>query len=157
MQPPSTRASRAAKRAAREEDDEPTPRRVRHNPIVCTIVRCSDNHNDWCQYFMGPRDGPQQLLKADIGKDLTIFHEGPPGEERVVRMWWRDVAVVEHYEGAKGAERKVRIDLPNGGTQHFAGPKGAERYVCTSYPDGWVHRLEGFFQPVVGTPVPSVP
>ena len=43
---------------------------------------------------------------------------------------------VQHYEGTKGDERKVRAVLPSGQEQHFEDAKGAERKVRVVFPNG---------------------
>ena len=41
-----------------------------------------------------------------------------------------------HYEGEKGAERIVRIELPNGQVELYEGEMGAERMVRADLADG---------------------
>ena len=52
--------------------------------------------------------------------------------------------MTEHYEGAEGAERRVRSDLPDGDVHYFEGAKGAERLVRERSGQGnAVHYFEG--------------
>ena len=60
---------------------------------------------------------------APVPETSVLRHKLPNGE-----VW--------HLEGAKGAERKVRVEMPNGKVQHFEGKKGAERLVRTELPAG---------------------
>ncbi|EOD38558.1 hypothetical protein EMIHUDRAFT_313094 [Emiliania huxleyi CCMP1516] len=50
---------------------------------------------------------------------------------------------VQHYEGEKGAERKVRMETANGNVLHYEGERGAERLVRTVFTSGNVHYYEG--------------
>ena len=48
-----------------------------------------------------------------------------------------------YYDGESGAERLVRLELPDGVVQHYEGPSGAQWLVRIKYPDGVVAHYEG--------------
>lgn len=54
--------------------------------------------------------------------------------------------VKKHYEGIKGAERRVRMEKPDGHVEHYEGEKGAERCVRIEKPDGSVHYYGSMFE-----------
>ena len=52
----------------------------------------------------------------------------------------------DHYEGAEGAERLVRADLPSGEVLHYEGERHAERLMRQEQPSGDMvlqHHYEG--------------
>ena len=60
--------------------------------------------------------------------DFVLHYEGERGAERKVRKE-QTHGVVKHYEGEPGAERKVRTERPSGRVRHYQGERGEERQV----------------------------
>ena len=58
-----------------------------------------------------------------------LHFEGARGAERRVRAVRAADGEVEHYEGEQGAERCVRAEFANGMVQHYEGEGDAERMV----------------------------
>ena len=50
---------------------------------------------------------------------------------------------VHYYKGEKGAERVVRVQLPNGQVRYYEGERGAERMVREEHFSGTVQHYEG--------------
>ena len=49
-----------------------------------------------------------------------------------------------HFEGARGAERRVRaVRAADGEVEHYEGEQGAERMVRREFANGNVHYYEG--------------
>ncbi|EOD21278.1 hypothetical protein EMIHUDRAFT_315886 [Emiliania huxleyi CCMP1516] len=96
------------------------------------------------------------LWLARVSPALRLSSEVEGAGERPIEVWrlrrgengaklrvrLLHSGLVEHYEGEKGAERKVRAELANGVVQYFEGDKGAERKVRGQF-DGQVKYYEG--------------
>ena len=78
-------------------------------------------------------------------KSVHVGYTDPPiklSTSVMVRSRWLGGSVA-HYEGERGAERKVCEVHPEGLVAHYKGEKGAEHVVRVVRPDGLVMHLEG--------------
>ena len=92
-------------------------------------------------YLMQPDSTRGALLR--IGMPLkTIHYEGAEGAERRVRTVWGN-GTVTFYEGEKGMERFVRGEHPRGDVFYLEGEKGVEHKVRWEQPCGDVSHYEG--------------
>ena len=82
-------------------------------------------------------DGFSDTVQWTLRHDLSM--------DTVLRVENRDAKL--HFEGGKGAERRSRIDLVQGGVNcgiiFFEGPRGAERQSRIEHPTGCVAHYEG--------------
>ena len=86
-------------------------------------------------------NGTMLRLRFLKGGQMQHF-EGERGAERKVRSVFAD-GNVKYFEGERGEERLVRTVFADGTVQHSEGEKGAERKVRTEYPNGSVRHYEG--------------
>ena len=84
------------------------------------------------------------LRRRLLQSGTVHFYEGERGVERLVRMELADDGGVEHYEGESGAERLSRAEFANGEeVQYYEGESGAERMVRAEFANGSVQHYEG--------------
>ena len=80
------------------------------------------------------------LLRRRNKSGLVRHYEGEKGAERRVRAV--DTIGAVHYEGERGAERIVWMSSLDGDVQHYEGERGAERAVRVVHANGIVEHLE---------------
>ena len=68
------------------------------------------------------------MVRAVRADGAVAHFEGERGAERRVRAEYAD-GEVQHYEGEQGAERMVRMEVPDGTVLHYEGERGAEERV----------------------------
>ena len=69
-----------------------------------------------------------RLVLAEFRSGAKEFYEGERGDEHMVRMELPN-GTTRFFEGEYGAEREVRRELPDGTKWFYEGGKGAERMV----------------------------
>jgi hypothetical protein len=103
-------------------------------------IEHSNSHGP-TQYFEGG-PGKEHLVRVKYtNSNTTLFFLGDKNDERLVRIQYNDVATF--YEGQKGFERKVRVDMPNGCKVLYEGQQHFERMVRVECPNGSVKFYTG--------------
>jgi hypothetical protein len=105
---------------------------------------------DRVAYFSGERKGHERLERLVYASGMVEQFEGARGAERLVRVAGARCAPGHglYFEGTKGVERMVRAVFPSGDggackLGHFEGERGAERTVRLVFPSGEVQYYEG--------------
>ena len=83
----------------------------------------------------------QQEMTKVRGGDATMWLLADGGRRALLRKTFQQT--VGHFEGEGGAERRVRVDRPDGSVDHYEGERRAERVVRTVCSDGIVGHCEG--------------
>ncbi|EOD36787.1 hypothetical protein EMIHUDRAFT_309296 [Emiliania huxleyi CCMP1516] len=94
------------------------------------------------------RVSPALRLSSEVtgaGASRAEYWRLRRGEENgaMLRRRLLQSGMVQHYEGERGRERKVRLVIPSGKVQHYEGERGRERKVRLETADGTVQYCEG--------------
>lgn len=114
------------------------------SPALCLsseVEGAGDSRSEFWHLRRGEESGAKLRFRGKTG-DMLHF-EGARGAERRVRAVRAADGEVEHYEGEQGAERCVRAEFANGMVQHYEGEGDAERMVRAEFADGMVLYYEG--------------
>ena len=95
---------------------------------------------DW-RLRRGEEVGAKLRMRFLQGRGTVVHYEGERGAERRVRQCVD--GMVFHYEGEPGVEQMVRTEFADGEVQYYEGERGAERRVRTECPSGNVLHHEG--------------
>ncbi|EOD32743.1 hypothetical protein EMIHUDRAFT_253281 [Emiliania huxleyi CCMP1516] len=117
---------------------------ARVSPALCLsseVEGAGDSRSEFWHLRRGEESGAKLRFRGKTG-DMLHF-EGARGAERRVRAVRAADGEVEHYEGEQGAERCVRAEFANGMVQHYEGEGDAERMVRAEFADGMVLYYEG--------------
>ena len=116
---------------------------ARASPALCLSSEVEGAGERRIEVWRLRRDESGAKLRSRFLQSGQVKHfEGERGAERKVRMEFSD-GEVRYYEGMKGAERVVRAVRADGAVQHFEGERGAERMVRVEFLSGIVLHYEG--------------
>jgi len=101
--------------------------------LVCTEFLSGERH-----HFEGELDA-ERLKSIELPSCEVLCYEGDRDSERLVRGYpayagpWKSPETAIHFEGKRGAERKVSVVHHLGEIHYFVGPRGAEQKRHVSY------------------------
>ena len=125
-------AAAAGSRTGSGSDPGPGPGSVREGGPRSRL------HQGGCVWYLMQPDSTVGALLRFRKPHTTDHYEGAEGAERRVRSDSTSSGSVRYYEGEKGAERMVRFEQPYPGrgknVHHYEGEKGAERVVRLERP-----------------------
>ena len=117
---------------------------ARVSPALCLsseVTGAGASRAEYWRLRRGDENGAS-LRRRLLQSGMVQHYEGGRGAERMVRVELAD-GNVQYYEGEKGAERKVRAEFASGTVTYYAGGKRAERKVRKEFLDGEVQHYEG--------------
>ena len=106
------------------------------------VVVCDNGHLLHRKCHDGLIDNECPLCKDPLLDEPIDVHVATYDEQQALTSLTNDEGEVEHYEGERGAERKVRM-VDDGHERFYEGERGAERKVRKLDKDGEVEYYEG--------------